>query len=795
MGGLLALDGLSLFLATCLLALVCAAGVVVHSSVTRQRAEALAQQAKALADSEPGARALVGAEGQVLFVNRAGRALWGQAPPVEALAARLLEDEDSSALLDRLTQAALVGGTAQGDLPLRMEEGETVDWWAVSVRPGHQPGAVIWSAEDVTARRVIDDVLLRERDDLAEFLTLAPIGLYSADSAGDLVFANHRLAEWLGGSPETLLGRNLQDLLIDGESAPDMEGSWQGRLTFRDRQGQPLPTLVVQSTYDDAGETRTRSAVLALYDSLGGDEDPAGDAPSPPDRRFRWLFDHAPIGLCLLDPDGVVSDCNPAFLAMAGRERAAVVDHPLSALLHPEDQRDLDVLIQKSILAGDHPRAAREVRFAGREDHSATLTLSPIGRGASADGLVAHMIDATAQRSLEAQFAQAQKMQAMGQLAGGVAHDFNNLLTAMIGYCDLLLQRHGAGDPSFADIMQIHQNANRAANLVRQLLAFSRKQPLTPRPVSVTDALAELNHLLRRLLGESVTLDLRHGRDVGTVRVDPGQFDQVVVNLAVNARDAMPGGGRLTIRTQRQTLTAPRALGAEQMPPGSYAVIEVSDTGSGIARENLVRIFEPFFTTKGGGKLAGTGLGLSTVYGILRQTGGYITVDSVVGQGTTFTIYLPSLAEEAEAPVLPPPKQAPTPPPALPPDLGGSETILLVEDEDPVRIFATRALRNKGYTVIEARTGEQAQELLPTIPHLDILITDMVMPGLDGATLARLVREERPSLPVILMSGYSEEAARGELTANDAVHFLPKPFSLSQLAAKVKEVLALPPAP
>ncbi|MFA7430244.1 MAG: response regulator, partial [Rhodospirillaceae bacterium] len=415
------------------------------------------------------------------------------------------------------------------------------------------------------------------------------------------------------------------------------------------------------------------------------------------------------------------------------------------------------------------------------------------------DALVAHFIDTTAQRTLEAQFAQAQKMQAMGQLAGGVAHDFNNLLTAMIGFCDLLLQRHGAGDPSFADIMQIKQNANRAANLVRQLLAFSRKQPLAPRLLDVTDALTEMHHLLRRLLGERIQLDIKHGRDAGMVRVDPGQFDQVIINLAVNARDAMTeqagdtGGkpSRLELRTRSERVDKPFTRGPEQVPAGDYTVIAVADTGAGIPRENLGRIFEPFFSTKTGAVGTGTGLGLSTVYGIIRQTGGFIFVDSVLGKGTEFTIYLPRSEATAEPAATRPVSAAKPGGEPSDADLTGGGLIMLVEDEDPVRVFAARALRNKGYTVIEARTGEGALDLLAEHAHIDVLITDMVMPGLNGAELTRAVRRDRPDLPVILISGYSEEAARGEITDSADMHFLPKPFSLQQLAAKVKEVMSV----
>jgi two-component system cell cycle sensor histidine kinase/response regulator CckA len=414
------------------------------------------------------------------------------------------------------------------------------------------------------------------------------------------------------------------------------------------------------------------------------------------------------------------------------------------------------------------------------------------------DGVVAHLIDTTEQKSLEQQFAQAQKMQAMGQLAGGVAHDFNNLLTAMIGFSDLLLQRHGIGDPSFADIMQIKQNANRAANLVRQLLAFSRRQPLRPRLVSVTDGLSELSHLLRRLLGERVSLRMVHGADTGAIKVDPGQFDQVIINLAVNARDAMAGGGSLTISTHREIVVEGNRDHGGSVPPGDYVVIDVADTGMGIPRENLGRLFEPFFTTKSEGTAgAGTGLGLSTVYGIVRQTEGYIFVESSPGEGATFTIYLPRHEPPAED----------TPAQGGGRESGGDkggdaagdgdetraltgkETILLVEDEDAVRVFGARALRNKGYTVLEARSGEGAMEVLDAGAVIDLLITDMVMPGMDGATLAGKARESRPGLRIILISGYSEDVIKGDVVNQPDTHFLPKPFSLKALAEKVREVL------
>jgi two-component system cell cycle sensor histidine kinase/response regulator CckA len=376
-------------------------------------------------------------------------------------------------------------------------------------------------------------------------------------------------------------------------------------------------------------------------------------------------------------------------------------------------------------------------------------------------------------------------MQAVGQLAGGVAHDFNNLLTAMIGFCDLLLLRFRPGDSSFADIMQIKQNANRAANLVRQLLAFSRQQTLQPRVLNITDVLAELSHLLRRLIGENIELKVVHGRELGLVKVDQGQLEQVIINLAVNARDAMPGGGILTIRTANVTQTYAARRGHEVMPPGDYVQVEVGDTGIGIPQENLVRIFEPFFSTKEVG--SGTGLGLSTVYGIVKQTGGFVFVDSEPGKGATFSIFLPRHQQAAET-------QAPkageaAPEPAR--DLTGAGTVLLVEDEDPVRLFSARALRNKGYKVLEAKSGEQALEMIQEGKEaIDLVITDVVMPRMDGPGLIKHLREIHPDMKVIFISGYTEDAFRKRLDHDADIHFLPKPFTLKQLAGKVKEVMS-----
>ena len=409
--------------------------------------------------------------------------------------------------------------------------------------------------------------------------------------------------------------------------------------------------------------------------------------------------------------------------------------------------------------------------------------------------------DATELKTLEQQFVQSQKMQAIGELAGGVAHDFNNLLTAITGHCDLLLLRHDQGDPDYGDLVQINQNANRAASLVGQLLAFSRKQTLQPELLDLRDTMGELTHLLNRLVGEKVQLQLSHDPALLPIRADRRQLDQVLMNIVVNARDAMPDGGVIDIETRMVRLPEPLRRDEAEVPAGQYVSIRVSDEGVGIAPDKLSRIFEPFYTTKGVGE--GTGLGLSMVYGIIKQTGGYIFADSTVGQGTTFTIYCPAhdrLADEFSSPTkerhMSPAELSAidavsattqSEPPAVSPTDG---VVLLVEDEAPVRAFASRALRLRGYTVLEAENAEEALEKLrDSALAIDVFVTDVVMPGMDGPSWVREALKSRPGVKVVFVSGYAEDAL--DKTSEEIPNsvFLPKPFSLSDLTATVQRQL------
>lgn len=520
------------------------------------------------------------------------------------------------------------------------------------------------------------------------------------------------------------------------------------------RPASPLP----------AGKAPPQSA------GLSSQHHPATASQVP--QSLHGLFEDGPIGIAIVGADGMLADCNRAFrLLVLGDDRQPVQGANAAALFALPDGQPFTPALN---VPGP---GSVEVVFGPDQVESGTVFFGPL----EGDRRVLHVIDTTRQKKLEVQFAQSQKMLAVGKLAGGIAHDFNNLLTAMTGFCDLLLLRHQPGDPSFADIMQIKHNANRAANLVRQLLAFSRQQTLQPRVMTLADVIADLSSLLRRLIGAGIELRVEHGADVCPVRVDRVQLEQVMINLAVNARDAMNGTGVLTIRTRdvqpSQVNVPPRQ---PPLPAGRWVLIQVHDSGPGIPAQHLERIFEPFFTTKPVGE--GTGLGLSTVFGIVKQTAGYLYAENAPDGGALFSIYLPAYAEELVESRAPVPSRA---------DLTGEGSILLVEDEDPVRMFGARALRSKGYRVTEARTGQAALALLDQQDEpFDLLITDVVMPEMDGPALIEHVRGTRPEIRVICISGYAESTFRDKLSEFGDLHFLAKPFTLQQLATTVKEAMA-----
>ncbi|MGR3463198.1 ATP-binding response regulator [Limimaricola sp.] len=540
----------------------------------------------------------------------------------------------------------------------------------------------------------------------------------------------------------------------------------------------PLRPGQVQQVQGDTGPVE---ALVAEIPASGGRREiyllpPEGLPRAAASESWREI-EALPVPLLRLDRRGAILGSNRAARALlpGAVEEGSRLSDLLEGLGRPVSDWLAEAAEGRAV-----PGPQFLKRRGARQDTVLQVTLGEVDQDG---GLVAVLYDATEHKSLEAQFVQAQKMQAIGQLAGGVAHDFNNLLTAISGHCDLLLLRHDKDDQDYSDLIQIHQNANRAASLVGQLLAYSRKQNLMLEQLDLRDTLSDLTHLLNRLVGEKVTLTLDYDTDLRQVRSDRRQLEQVLMNLVVNARDAMPEGGEIVVETDNFVLDSPLERDRAIVPAGDWVRIRVQDQGCGIPTEKVTKIFEPFYTTKRPGE--GTGLGLSTAYGIIKQSGGYIFVDSEPGQGTCFTLLLPSRTGIVE-PLRP---MQTVMPGALARRAEG--VVLLVEDEAPVRAFAARALRLRGLTVLEAEDAETALSILSD-PELqvDIFVTDVIMPGKDGPTWVREALVERPDTQVVFVSGYAEDTFAEQQAQIPNSVFLPKPFSLTDLAATVQTRIA-----
>ena len=500
--------------------------------------------------------------------------------------------------------------------------------------------------------------------------------------------------------------------------------------------------------------------------------------PEAPERETLSSADDIPVPLLEIDEHGTITDFNASARVLAGEVLAHGVPmiDVLEGLGRPIPNWISETLANRAVQHTEFLRLKHQ-----EKETFVQVALKRLDKGED-KRLIAVLTDATELKTLEAQFVQSQKMQAIGQLAGGVAHDFNNLLTAISGHCDLLLLRHDAGDADFSDLMQINQNVNRAASLVGQLLAFSRKQTLRAERLDLRETLSDLTHLLNRLVGEKVTLTLSHDPVLPQIRADKRQLEQVLLNLVVNARDAMPNGGQIRVETERLTLSKPLMRDRANVPEGEYVCLRVIDEGVGIPKDKLQKVFEPFFTTKRAGE--GTGLGLSTAYGIVKQSGGFIFVDSEVGTSTCFTLMFPVFEDNAPPPPVERPARVTTE------QKHGDGVILLVEDEAPVRAFASRALRLRGYTVLEADSAEAALATLRDSDlSVDLFVTDVVMPGRDGPSWVREALEARPDVRVIFVSGYAEDKLSNDRTAIPNAVFLPKPFSLNDLADTVHKQL------
>jgi len=706
---------------------------------------------------------------------------------------RLFSDNpDASEAVYRLANAAEQGRRASEEI--RMPGGVggqsgNARWYRVRVNPVGNTH-VSWLITDITREREHQENIFQELQNAIDYLDHAPAGFFSLEPDGRIRYINATLAEWIGidlaeFEPGAANIRNhvsveshsliKASLPADGESASERLD-----IDLVRADGTRLPVQLLHRVPVSSDGTIGASRTLVLSRTAGAD----AEAGRLAELRFSRFFNNTPMAIASVDNQGRLGITNARFSMLFGSGRQDGKARRLVDVAQASDQPALAAAIDAAAGGQDNIPAV-DVAFADDPERSARFFVSPVLEGdAENEAAVVYAMETTEQRALEAQFAQSQKMQAVGQLAGGIAHDFNNVLTAIIGFSDLLLTSHRPTDPAFQDIMNIKQNANRAAGLVRQLLAFSRRQTLRPKVIGLTDILSDLSVLLDRLLGEKVALIVEHDPDLWPIKADLNQLEQVIVNLAVNARDAMPDGGALTIRTSNIGEAESVQFKQQGFKPGDYVMIEVDDTGAGMSPEILEKIFEPFYSTKDVGK--GTGLGLSTVYGIIKQTGGFIYVESAEAEGTTFRILFPRYvgddkAQEAGAETVK----------ALPEDLTGNARILLVEDEEAVRAFAARALTARGYTVYEAATGTQALDVMSGLDDagVDLVVSDVVMPEMDGPTMLRELRKTKPDMKIIFVSGYAEEAFAKHLPDDESFQFLPKPFSLKELATAVKQTL------
>ena len=755
-----------------------ALGALAFTLTRRQPAEAEAEFA--LPDWSVTVTAISRPDAGVAVTDRANRLVCANPRYTEWFGAddappRLAVD---AASLDRLAAAARTAwrdGLGRADLV----DGGGARWQAEAERSGRGEDFLVWRFTPIVAADPVAEIVRQLDGKLGRALARAGIAAAVVDPDGAIRAASAGFAlRATGDSRGSLVGREFVSFLRQEEGD---RISW----AREGRQGGPLTLYYLPVADPDApGEPdpETTPSLMLLAESGsgigGGAPETAAAAP-----HLEALLAQLPLGLAMADRDGRLLFANAAFLRAAGREGEAVPTYPTDLVVR-EDKGPLSDAIRRF---GQGPASSGDIaiRLASQADEPVSLSLAGV-RGLGDAAVLLGLTDSSEETRLKRQIAQASKMQAVGQLAGGVAHDFNNVLTAILGTCDLMLLRHTPGDSDYDDIQQIRANSTRAASLTRQLLAFSRQQTLRPEVLQLPDVVADISQMLKRLIGEKIQLVVRHDRDLGAVRADPTQLEQVIVNLVVNARDAMQaktvdGSGRLSLTTKRVTAADVRAERSDVLPVGEYTGLVVEDTGSGIPPEHLAKIFEPFFTTKEQGK--GTGLGLSTVYGIVKQSGGFIFAESEPGRGTRFSVYFP-VHQPTPGEDSAPAKAAPAP--AV--QWAGGGRVLLVEDEDTVRMVAERALTRAGYEVNTARDGEEGLDLVKLGRKYDLVVSDVVMPNMDGPAMAREIRKLMPALPVLFMSGYAEEQLRKEIDIAD-VHFLPKPFSVQQIADKVAAVL------
>ena len=757
--------------------------------------------AQLVVDSCPDGILVADSKGRVLFASDIYLNLTGQKGSVDPRSVERVFSGPAyiSEAIYRLVQAAKDGRQTTEEIRITpsLDGKRSYAWYKISVTSQKRGRDVYntWKIHDVTQERERQENVFQELQVAIDYLDHAPAGFFSLLKDGSVAYMNATLAGWLDYDLATISLPSFRATQIVSDDIATLLTTLSGEpgeartdildIDLRQRNGKSLPVRLYHRIAFGEDQQLGPSRTLVINRAME-QYNPAGGYDA--EVKYSRLFNNAPLAIASVNDQARIVHANATFARLFNnlpRLQGNIEGFPIVLTISETQRAEFEAAIAEAA-SGRGDGSPLELQSAGENARSLRVWVNPITEEDSKEERVLiYALDRTELRQVEEQLAQAQKMNAVGQLAGGVAHDFNNVLQAIIGYCDLLLANHRPSDPSFQDIMQIKQNANRAAGLVRQLLAFSRRQTLRPQILNLSDMLSDLSHLLRRLLGEKVGLELRHGRELWPVLADMNQLETVVINLAVNARDAMLEGGQLTIRTYNLTQEDSASESVSGMPEGDYVVIEVADTGHGMTPEIREKIFEPFFTTKDIGK--GTGLGLSTVFGIIKQSGGYIDVQSDIGQGTIFKTYLPrhvivarKTEEDEHVAALPKPVA----------DMTGQGVILLVEDDDPVRAVNGRALTARGYTVLEACSGAEALDIIDNRETpVDLVISDVVMPEMDGPTLLRELRKRFPELKVIFVSGYAEDAFKKNLAEGETFSFLAKPFSLKQFVETVKEVI------
>ncbi|MEQ1578668.1 MAG: response regulator [Hyphomicrobium sp.] len=745
---------------------------------------------------------LTGRDGTIHFANTRYGDMAGRSPSGEPQALDVAFGGDAAAAeaMFRLTRAASRGQTWREDFEIRTKNSGS-QHLSVSCKPlsldahAREMGPLVsWTITDITAERTGDLGRLAGLQAVAGLYDQSPVGFLSIDAGGVVRHANATFLNWIGRHPEAGTqprGLKIADLLPqDGidllrQAALGAANGVQSiDLDVTARDGRLLAMrFVVQRDAHGGPQGGLNMGVLnrEMGASLSAEEGA--------EARFARLFQSAPFGIAAIRSDGRITSANSAFARMSLPGAGGIGDQALDVLAYNADaqtRRELDGALT-GVLTGQSNPLPLEITTGANNELSRRVYISSLAHGKSdSEAAIVFVLDATEQKALEAKFAQSSKMEAVGQLAGGIAHDFNNVLTAIIGYSDLLLQTHRPADPAYKDIKNIQTSAYRAAEMVRQLLSFSRRQPLQAVPLQLGELIADKLDMLKKSAGDKVEFTTQPSRDLWYVKADRTELERVILNLSTNAGHAMPDGGTLTVRTSNITERQSQKLAHHGMPVGEYVLMEVADSGTGMSPEVLAKIFEPFFTTKAVGK--GSGLGLSNVYGIIKQSSGFIYADSAPGRGTTFRIYLPRYLPENDEEVVSlkdkDKKKTRTA------DLTGTGRVLLVEDEDIVRSFAVRALKRQGYEVLEASSGVEALEVMAANEgRIDIVVSDVVMPEMDGPAMAKELRKKNPDLKIIFVSGYPREHFDTSLDKDQHFAFLPKPFSLPQLAAKVKEQL------